>query len=184
MKRYLGRILAVALTTATLATGACALEDEDVGLNDDELGGLLFGDPVLIDFDLGSLTVSRIDVLVANGWLNSENFSVEVDLYGFVGGNEAGLPCGSPDPESDSGTPRPDLADPCVLDRGHKEVTLTKDLIFPDTAERGTVIVSIDWSNLAVSYTPTEAFGACVQIKANGNPLGEVMCSGSLTTPE
>jgi hypothetical protein len=156
LKLSLGRISAVAIAALALSTGACAMEEDPViGSSSDELGGLLFGQPVDLYFDsyYGS-DIEQVVVKVANGWLNSEAFDIEVTVT-----SQNGL----------------------LMEHGTAALTLTKDDLFVGEdweGDKGYAYVSVPGSLFSGNHQPDDAatgYFVSVQIHANGSEVGDPM---------
>ena len=149
MKLSIGRLATVALATAALSAGACAMDEgPEIGSNSgDELGGLLFGQPLGIDFSAG-LVVNQVDVQVAKGWLNSDNFSLAVNIDGVNDGYHH---------------------------HGYQEVSLNATELLGE--DRAIALVRIPWTADSTPTHTEETYTVCVEILTDaGNVLGDPMC--------
>lgn len=129
-------MLGLTLTTTTLAP-------RDVNA----LGGLLFGQPLGIDFNAG-LVIDRVDVQVAKGWLNSDNFSLAINIDGVNDGYHH---------------------------HGYQEVPLSVTELLGE--EKSIALVKVDWNTDNIPTHTEEIYTVCVEIINNaGTTLGDPMC--------
>ena len=133
---FFRKFVAVIFITALLGTGSASA-----------LGGQLFGLALGIDFGDDHL-VSGIEVQVAKGWLNSDNFSLAISIDGLNHGDHS---------------------------HGYQEVPLSATEILG--TERDLAYVLIDWDTDTLIPSTPEDYTACVQILVNGNAIGGELCS-------
>ena len=121
-------------------------EDLEIGSSEDELGGLLFGQPLWIDFSEGHV-VNEVGVQVAKGWLGSDKFSLGITITGVNDG---------------------------FHEHGYQEVELNATTLLG--TERALAIIATPWTaDTAITHSP-ETYTVCVQILNKGGPLGDPMC--------
>ena len=136
---FLRGFIAVVLITALMGTGSA-----------NALGGRLFGQPLGIDFG-GDDLVSTITVQVSKGWLNSDNFSLTISIYGINGG---------------------------YREHGYQEVPLSDTQMIQILGyDQGAAFIQIDWNTDILTPSSPEDYTACVQVLVNGNEIGGELCS-------
>lgn len=139
MKRLTGLFGALILGFSLTTT---ALTPRDTNA----LGGLLFGLPLGIDLDEGHI-VNKVYVQVSKGWLNSDNFTLGINIFGMNGGYHH---------------------------HGSQDVQLSASEILG--MEKATALVAIDWTEDSIPTHSPETYTVCVQIITNDSPIGGAMC--------
>lgn len=142
MKRLIGLSAAVLILSAAAFTTTMFRPSEA-----EAMGGLLFGFPELMDRSEGDL-VDEVIVRVNKGWLNSDSFSLGIQITGENAG---------------------------IHDHGYQEVPLSITEVLGE--EKALVYVRVDWTTDTMPTAHNETYRVCVQILVNGKPVGDELCN-------
>ncbi|RLA05238.1 MAG: hypothetical protein DRQ59_16290 [Gammaproteobacteria bacterium] len=111
-----------------------------------EAGPVAFS-PEVFAVGFSDSLVTRVDLIIAPEWMETDDVSLEIDIWGINGGHhEHGFQV-----ELASGT----------------------DLIFID---QGKALVRVDWTTDAILTHSPENYTACVQAMVDGQPFGPSGC--------